>query len=334
MNIKKRFTNSETITDSLGKDSLFSGNRVEVRTESNGSKFFYINGINTKIRAISEGSTDEGIEDLSNTGLYGLYKQNTEELREVFQKNLELLNSKINTIHKELSYWDLYRIVSKVEKPSELESKFANLTPCQSLVISCESFTLEDEFYHMGDVIIKDVDGNAIKIDAVNSGIYYPSAFYKYYYIEENEEKPLYTKDAINFYKDPECTDIYSGTPLNYSYYKIKYSFTSNEPSDNENNPKQNYNYPIVNPELKDSFIYGIYKQASLEETIDEQVYTDNDNTISIKPLPKFFFVDQVNNIDVQEEIDVHHSIKKDNDTYIIKCESLPSGNQTNIQIK
>ncbi len=92
-----------------------------------------------------------------------------------FQENLELLNNRINTIHKELSYWDLYKITHSIENETTFPSTISALAPGESAVINTpESFSYNGEQYRRGDVVVKLNDSQEILIKAQNTGVYIP----------------------------------------------------------------------------------------------------------------------------------------------------------------
>ena len=93
-----------------------------------------------------------------------------------FQENLELLNNRINTIHKELSYWDLYRITQSVDSEEVFPSVVSGLAVGNSAVINTESsFSYAGQAYHRGDVIVKINESEEILVPAQNIGVYKPS---------------------------------------------------------------------------------------------------------------------------------------------------------------
>ena len=63
-----------------------------------------------------------------------------------YSKSLQAINERINTLHKQLTYWDLYHITQVVNNKDEL-----------------------------GDVVLKLDNGEQLLIKSQNSGYYYPS---------------------------------------------------------------------------------------------------------------------------------------------------------------
>ena len=77
MNIKRRFNNDQTVDQSLGKPSIFA-------------------------RDPSASSPD--------LGLIPFGSGPDINYREIFEQNIQLINHRISQLHKELSYWDLYKM--------------------------------------------------------------------------------------------------------------------------------------------------------------------------------------------------------------------------------
>ncbi len=103
----------------------------------------------------------------------------------VFDQNLNLLNSRINAIHKELTYWNLYKITTSVNTSTELDGVVSSLAPGEACIINTNTFTNQDRSYSRGDVIVKLISNEVIHIPSVNNGIYYPA--------EIKAESGLYT---------------------------------------------------------------------------------------------------------------------------------------------
>ena len=170
---------------------------------------------------------------------------------ETFSKNIQLIQDRINAIQKELSYWDLYKITSKVTDPSELDSVYNDLIIGQSLVIECKSFTSNNgDSLHRGDIIIKLSSGEAALIYAVNSGYYYPS-------LSTTEDDQL----------------------------QIDYLYKEGQPEDTE------IHYPIPDTHASDSFIYGIFDEIDSDATQYEfeAYFYPEENGSLVFPVIKFF---------------------------------------------
>ena len=147
MNIKKQYS-----TRSLGTPTVFSGQKIFFYKEGQ----WYYGDENTPVTITSQGKA------LIPDEQPHLYHKGGPE---TFQKNLELINERINSIHKELTYWDLYKISASVNNASEFYSVFTSLAVGQSMVINCNTFYVNDIAYHKGDVIVKINENQEIKID-------------------------------------------------------------------------------------------------------------------------------------------------------------------------
>ena len=86
-----------------------------------------------------------------------------------------MLNSRINAIHKELTYWNLYKITTSVNTSTELDGVVSSLAPGEACIINTNTFTNQDRQYSRGDVIVKLISNEVIHIPSVNNGIYYPA---------------------------------------------------------------------------------------------------------------------------------------------------------------
>lgn len=178
MNIKKQYSIRE-----YGLPSVFSGTNI-LSTTIDGD-YWVINGVNTniKVKQASDPESDPGIV-INNANDLAFYNRRTAGTpptgqdvdNYVFQKNLELLNSRINAIHKELTYWDLYKLTASVENAEDLDAVFSSLSVGQSMVINCPTFTKGGIEYARGDVIVRTAESQEIQIKALSTGLFYPSA--------------------------------------------------------------------------------------------------------------------------------------------------------------
>lgn len=257
MNIKQHFANSETLMNSYGRDSIFED--MNLLTIVDG--YWYINGQST-------GKTTTDIQQISTA--HDLPPANTIEK---ITRNIEIINNRLSKIQKQLTYWDLYKMATQVRDPSELNSKFASLIPGQSLVINCYTFSDNNTEYHLGDVVVKDLDGEAIKIDALATGIYVPTL----------------SADSNN-------------------NITITYAYSNTIPQDQDIKT-----LTVDKGSASDSNIYGYYYNIQNRQTpIEFEIYSYTDassKTINIMPVIKFYIHNADNNTD--ELIDVHHTIER-----------------------
>ena len=167
-----------------------------------------------------------------------------------FQKNLELLNERINTIHKELSYWDLYKITDSVLSSESFPAIISGLAVGSSAVINCETFTYMETQYHRGDVIVKISDNNELLIPAINTGVFKP--------------------DDIQYDED-------SGG------YRLSFTFMPSVPKNQET-----VTLPSLTIEEDGNAVYGQSFEFQSPNTEHVKVELFNESTI-IKPVVKTF---------------------------------------------
>ena len=239
MNIKKQYS-----TRSLGTPTVFSGQKIFFYKEGQ----WYYGDENTPVTITSQGKALVPDEQPH------LYHKGGPE---TFQKNLELLNERINSIHKELTYWDLYKISASVNNASEFYSVFTSLAVGQSMVINCSTFYVNNIAYHKGDVIVKINENQDIKIDSLSTGIYYPSKLTK---------------------------DDQSNT------YLLNFTYAAGEPQEGSSTgPQKEYRYPLSMPENN----ANIYGQVSRSNPFTFKAIPDTKGSQDyIKPIIKIFTED------------------------------------------
>ena len=239
MNIKKQYS-----TRSLGTPTVFSGQKIFFYKEGQ----WYYGDENTPVTITSQGKA------LVPDKQPHLYHKGGPE---TFQKNLELINERINSIHKELTYWDLYKISASVNNASEFYSVFTSLAVGQSMVINCSTFYVNNIAYHKGDVIVKINENQEIKIDSLSTGIYYPSKLTK---------------------------DDQSNT------YLLNFTYAAGEPQEGSSTgPQKEYSYPLSMPENN----ANIYGQVSKLDRFTFEAIPDIVGGIDyIKPIIKIFTED------------------------------------------
>ena len=160
MNIKRQYGSIRQ----YGLPSVFSGTNVLTIKDN----IWYINNQST-------GISTSTIQQQPGNELHFYVREGTETDNYIFQKNLELLNQRINAIHKELTYWDLYKLTASVENAEDLDAVFSSLSVGQSMVINCPTFTKGGVEYSRGDVIVRTTDSQEIQIKALSTGLFYPS---------------------------------------------------------------------------------------------------------------------------------------------------------------
>lgn len=256
MNIKTQYS----IRD-FGTPSVFSGTNI-LNISSNG--YWVINGIETNISAnrnVPESSTNIWPEQDGELALY--HGAGTA----IFQRNLELLNQRINAVHKQLTYWDLYKLTSSVDNAEDLESTFAGLSVGQSMVINCPTFSTGGVQYSRGDVIVKTSDNEEILIKALATGLFYPSKIEK-----QNEEGNVFN---ISF-------NYFNGEPLPNTSQEINIGETVN--TDN------GLPSSIIINNLSDTpgNVYGYYYPINNIQDFDV-LYENGTGPEYIRPIVKVF---------------------------------------------
>lgn len=260
MNIKQQYS-----TRSLGTPTIFSGQNIfqiqpAVSTIPNKYDIF----LNETCIA-----TDIDKELINiDPKLIPMESNNEQQLKDVFKKNLNLINGRLNAVHKELTYWDLYKISASVNSAEEFYSVFASLSIGQSMVINSNTFSINGVDYHRGDVIVKISEDNEIKIDSIATGIYFP-------------QKLSHT----------EGTDTYE---INYHYTSAVPSISGNKVENNEVStnraPCTDLKFDVESSNPENNSIYGIYSEGSLlnNDYVVEFSAVEVDNNI-VRPIVKIF---------------------------------------------
>ena len=92
-----------------------------------------------------------------------------------FQTQIDNLNTKLDSVAKNLTYFDFYNIVDVTVNKNNFSAQVNALTPNTSLIINSEPFFLNDVHYNTGDIIFKSSNSNIVHIKAQTGGIYYPN---------------------------------------------------------------------------------------------------------------------------------------------------------------
>ena len=277
MNIKKQYS-----VRSLGTPTVFSGQKAFYYKDN---QWYYGDQPVTITNATGQGLTPD-----INPKLYEALDAPT------FQKNLELLNNRINAIHKELTYWDLYKLSASVNSPAEFYSVFSSLAIGQSLVINCETFDINGTKYHKGDVIVKIDESSEIKIDSLATGIYYP----------------------------------FSLNAVDGSTYHLTYKYAEGAPQEGSNvDPKQQYELSLPVPAAGSSNVYGY---VSKDASFTFNAIPDSTSSDYIKPIIKVFQEDNSNH--VIEEMIVPYTVTFNSSNATFTVSNWKHGPASFIQIK
>lgn len=134
-----------------------------------------------------------------------------------YSKSLQAINERINTLHKQLTYWDLYHITQVVNNKDELGIKFTALHNGESLVINTnETFQSNDQWYSRGDVVLKLDNGEQLLIKSQNSGYYYPTAL-----TYDENIKSLVVKYNFDNTKPKAGTNVAGDGPYEQMEYQV-----------------------------------------------------------------------------------------------------------------
>lgn len=104
-----------------------------------------------------------------------------------FQTQIDNLNTKLDSVAKNLTYFDFYNIVDVTVNKNNFSAQVNALTPNTSLIINSEPFFLNNVYYNTGDIIFKSSNSNIVHIKAQTGGIYYP------YKITKSNESDSYS---------------------------------------------------------------------------------------------------------------------------------------------
>lgn len=195
-----------------------------------------------------------------------------------FQEQINMLNSKLDKVAKNLTYFDFYNISSVVTEKNNFSTQVTNLTPNSSLVINCEPFFLNDEYYSTGDIVFKTSSGTITHIKAQTGGIYYPKKISKdgnsfsisYQYSSSQPELNSSPEVSINeeaeFAKEITFTNLQTKAPSNI--YGLWGPYTSIQSFDV---------YAVDNVPIQPYIKFYFYNEASLEEICIDHTITLNE---------------------------------------------------------
>lgn len=137
--------------------------------------------------------------------------------RDSFIARIEELETKLQeaSTSRELTSWDLYRIKRVITKPETFAAELAALEPNTSAIVNCYSFIYNGQRYYRGDMIIKDENGNLIRIEAENQGVWKPTS-------DENGNLEFQFDSDTNATNNNEAVTITPQTPRNIYGYELE----------------------------------------------------------------------------------------------------------------
>ena len=217
-----------------------------------------------------------------------------------FQAQIDNLNTKLDSVAKNLTYFDFYNIVDVNVNKNNFSAQVNALTPNTSLIINSEPFFLNNVYYNTGDIIFKSSNNNVVHVKAQTGGIYYPNKI--------------------------------SGSSGSYS---IEYKYTSTQPSigtksDNISvdssvgEAKETITFTGLAPDAT-TIIYGLWQpfSASFKAYVKDNV--------AVQPYIKFYLYDK-DNINY-EEVCLDYSLTLLNNEWHINIEDIDT-NKVNLWMK
>lgn len=208
------------------------------------------------------------------------------------------LYDKLTEVTKNISYLDVYNIVDVVTDKNLLASQISALSNNSSLVINTNPFFIEQEFYNIGDIVLKTNTGRIIHIAAQPGGLYFPS--------------DVVAKDDGTF----EIIYKYSsGQPA-------KESFNKNIASENEAATEAAITMSfsgLTSLNQADNYVYGIWEKFGKENDKTTTEFTsafwvdETGNKQAIRPEIQFCLVE--NDVAIEKVIiDFNLELQFDND--------------------
>lgn len=218
-----------------------------------------------------------------------------------FQTQIDNLNTKLDSVAKNLTYFDFYNIVDVTINKNNFSAQVNALTPNTSLIINSEPFFLNNVYYNTGDIIFKSSDSNIVHIKAQTGGIYYPNkiTFENNSYSIEYKYTPTQPVTGSSTDVDVSIEDQAADGAAEI----IKFNGLTTHAS---------------------STIYGLWREFN--DGIFDIYYKNNqynqDNII--QPYIKFYLYDKENNKG-PEEVCLDYKLKVENDKWKIEIDSAPT---------
>ena len=218
-----------------------------------------------------------------------------------FQTQIDNLNTKLNSVAKNLTYFDFYNIVDVTVNKNNFSAQVNALTPNTSLIINSEPFFLNDVYYNTGDIIFKSSNSNIVHIKAQTGGIYYPNkiTFENNSYSIEYKYTPTQPVTGSSTDVDILIKDQTAGGAA----YTINFNKITNS---------------------NQGSIYGLWREFN--DGIFDIYYKNNQDNQNnrIQPYIKFYLYDKEHNIG-PEEICLDYTLKVENDKWKVEiADSTP----------
>lgn len=228
-----------------------------------------------------------------------------------FQTQIDNLNTKLDNVAKNLTYFDFYNIVDVTVNKNNFSAQVNALTPNTSLIINSEPFFLNNVYYNTGDIIFKSSNSNIVHIKAQTGGIYYPNkiTFENNSYSIEYKYTPTQPVTGSSTNVDVSIAN----QAANGAAEIIKFNGLINSDQGN---------------------IYGLWRKFNdgINDGIFDIYYKNNqDNQDNkIQPYIKFYLYDKENNKG-PEEVCLDYKLKVENDKWKVE---IVDGIPANLWIK
>lgn len=203
-----------------------------------------------------------------------------------FQTQIDNLNTKLDSVAKNLTYFDFYNIVDVTVNKNNFSAQVNALTPNTSLIINSEPFFLNNVYYNTGDIIFKSSNSNIVHIKAQTGGIYYPNkiTFEKNSYSIEYKYTPTQPITGSSTDVDVSIEDQaadgaaeiikFNGLTTNApsTIYGLWQKFTSSFPAHKKNGT-------VIQPYIKFYLCDGTNNTNYEEICLDYSLTCQNENT-------------------------------------------------------
>ena len=208
-----------------------------------------------------------------------------------YKEILTYLNDKIDSVKKQVSYFDFYNITNAVIDTNHFAAQINSLPFNEALVVNTPPFYYNGENYATGDIIIKNNTGGIHHIKAQTGGVYYPSKIkldntgdysFEYSYAGSMPTVPN---------SNVPLSEQSDGSWVGESSFAEKITFSGLKASD-----------------AADSNVYGEYSSLGVGGTYSFPIQYDKDNH-DILPYIQFFFCYE--NIP-QEQILIDYTLTKE----------------------
>ena len=153
---------------------------------------------------------------------YGLPHTNVKD-SELIMENIEFLYEKMQACTREASYFDLYRITSVVNQPSELQGAINALPAFETLVVNAPVDLGNGEVYNIGDLVVKHQDNTITRVPAQRGGIFFPESIKK---LSSDNKNFAYTINFKYAQVSPttELDEVVEGTGSNQGVWNAQYA--------------------------------------------------------------------------------------------------------------